>query len=222
MTPRTSVVVGALAFFLVGFAATPAFAVPITFAFTGLVSQEPLLDPDDPFGGSIAVDTPFSGTFVFESTTADGDASANGGSYTSTGGVLSVTIGGQVFTASDLLNIGVGNDFAGSDFYTVFAQLSSGPDPFDVSLFLQDDDGTALNSALLPTDAPPFASFEVATLFLSGTVQGNQVQIQGDLASLTCIDGCIPLVPVPEPSTLTLLGASLACLCRRRRRRPSR
>ena len=55
-------------------------ASPITFGFTGVVSQDPLLDPDDPFGGSIAFGTLFSGSYVFEATTPDGDPSANGGS----------------------------------------------------------------------------------------------------------------------------------------------
>ena len=44
-------------------------ALPITFAFNGAVSQDPLLDPNDPFGGSIAFGTPFSSSYVFESTT---------------------------------------------------------------------------------------------------------------------------------------------------------
>ena len=172
-----------------------AHAVPITFAFTGVVSQDPLLDPSDPsdpFGGSIAAGTLFSGSYTFESTTPDGDASASGGSYTSSPGSLSVTIGGNVFAAFDLLNIGVGNNFSGSDFYTVFAQDITGADTFDLSLTLQDTNGTAFVGAALLTDAPSFAAFELATLFLEGSFSGNQVQIQGDLASLTCTAGCEP------------------------------
>jgi hypothetical protein len=119
-------------------------ASPITFGFTGVVSQDPLLDPDDPFGGSIAFGTLFSGSYVFESTTPDGDPSASGGSYTSAGGMLSITIGGNAFIASDFLNIGVGNNFSGSDFYTVFARNTSGADPFDLSLTLQDLQGSGL------------------------------------------------------------------------------
>ena len=96
-------------------APTVVHASTITFGFTGVVSQDPLLDPDDPFGGSIGFGTLFSGSYVFESTTPDGDASPNGGSYTSAGGTLSMTIGGNVFVASDLLNIGIANNFVGSD-----------------------------------------------------------------------------------------------------------
>jgi len=199
-------------------------ASPITFAFTGMVSQDPLLDPADPFGGSIAFGTLFSGSYVFESTTPDGDPSANGGSYTSAGGTLSVTVGGNPFSASDLLNIGVGNNFAGSDFYTVFARNTSGADPFDLSLTFQDLQGLVFGGALLPTNAPSFAAFELATLFFTGTVGGNQVQIDGQLTSLTCVAGCVPggvtgTAVVPEPAAFALLSAGLAALYLRRRAR---
>jgi hypothetical protein len=203
-------------------------AAPITFSFTGEVSQDPLLDPDDPFGGSIAFGTLFSGSYMFESTTPDGDPSANGGSYTSAGGTLSVTIGGNAFIASDLLNIGMGNNFSGSDFYTVFAQNTSGADPFDLSLTLQDLQGLVFGGALLPTDAPSFSAFELATLFFTGIIGGNQVQIDGQLTSLTCTAGCVPgggtgtPVPVPEPATLALLSAGLAITRLRRRLRATK
>jgi hypothetical protein len=192
-------------------------AAPITFNFTGSVSQDPLLDPSDPFGGSIAFGTLFTGSYVFDSSAFDGDASADGGSYTSLGGVLSLSIGGNSFSATDLLNIGVGN-FGGIDFYTVFAQNTSGADPFDLSLTLVDLDGLVLSSAALPTDAPSFGVFELATLFLNGTTGGNQVQIDGQLTSLTCTEGCIPATTVPEPATLTLLATGLVVMRRRWRR----
>jgi len=214
-----------LLFFSLLFLASIVQAGPITFAYTGTVSQDPLLDPSDPFGGTIAFGTSFSGTFTFESTTPDGDASANGGSYTSSPGHLGANVGGNPFTAADLLNIGVANNFSGNDFYTVFARNTTGPDTFDISLTLQDTDGTALSGAALPTDAPNFAAFEIRTFFFDGIVSGNQVQIDGDLTSLTCIAGCVPGggtgTPVPAPGGLALLAAAIGALGFARTRKPA-
>jgi hypothetical protein len=202
---------------------TGADAAPITFSFTGEVSQDPFLDPEDPFGGTIAFGSVFSGLFTFDSTTADGDPSVNGGSYTSAAGLFSLAIAGNSFIAADLLNIGMGDDFSGSDFYTVFAQNTTGVDPFDVSLSLQDLQATVFGGALLPTNAPSFAAFELTTLFFSGTIGGNQVQIDGRLTSLTCTSGCEPgggtgVTPVPEPATVVLVTVGIAALRLRRTR----
>jgi hypothetical protein len=219
---RSGVCLPAVFLLMFGFGVGAASAAPITFQFAGTLSQDPLLDPGDPFSGTITSGVAFTGSYTFESTTADSDASSAVGSYTSTGGTLDVTIGGNLFTASDLLNIGVQNGFV--DFYTVFAQNTTA-NWFDLSLTFGDLDGTALLGTALLTDAPSLAQFEITTLFLSGMILGNQVQIDGTVTSLRCTSGCVPggetgqLVPVPEPASLTLVGlGAAACVARRKRR----
>src|SRR5262245_7108113 len=54
-------------------------AAPVTFAFTGAVTQT-MFDPNDPSGGEITAGTGFSGSYTFESTASDQIPGA-GGAY---------------------------------------------------------------------------------------------------------------------------------------------
>jgi hypothetical protein len=206
--------------------AAPSAAAPITFDFTGSVTQT-MFDPDDPFSGGIAFGTAFGGSYTFESTTADAIAAPHSGAYASPGGVpyqFAVTIGGHTVSTSDFLSLGVANNVGATDHYSVLACSGSAACPEStLELFLLDLDATVFASDALPFEAPLFSAFEVATFAFRGLIGGNQVEILGQLESLTCSAGCDPVgVPVPEPGTLLLLTPALAILrYRRGRRRPA-
>lgn len=188
-------------------------AAPITFDFTGTVTQVPVLDPSDPFGDTIAFGTAITGSYTFESTTPDAIPSPDAGSYSMFGPPfgMQVDIGGNAFSATDFLNIGVANNFSGTvDQYTVLAQQTS-DEPLDIELFFEDNTGLALSSDALPTTPPPLLLFQIRSFSLIGTVDGNQVEIGAQINTLT------PAVTqVPVPGTLLLLSVGLAWLCRRR------
>ena len=202
--------------------AAPCAAAPITFSFTGSVTQT-TFDPNDPFAGGIAFGTAFSGSYTFESTAADNIPFASNGSYNAFGlpYLFTVTIGGFTFSTSDALNIGVGNGPA--DQYSVLA-CAGGPFCFGSTwtLFLEDLDGAVFGSDALPVTAPPLSAFETALFTFRGFVDDNLVEISGQLESLVCSVGCEPVgTPIPEAGTLALVATALGALRLRRGRASS-
>jgi hypothetical protein len=201
--------------------AAPCVAAPITFDFTGSVTQTSF-DPNDPFAGAIGFGTTFSGSYTFESMAPDNIPFASNGSYNSFGApyLFTVTIGsGFTFATSDALTVSTGN--GPTDQYSVLGCVGV---PFcfgsSASLFLEDLDGAVFAGDALPFPAPPLSAFEVALFTYRGIVDGNQVEILGQLDSLVCSAGCGPVGdPVPEPGTLLLLGSALTLTAARLRRR---
>lgn len=199
----------------------PCAAAPITFDFTGTVTQT-VFDPNDPFAGAIGFGTTFSGSYTFESTATDNIPFASNGSYNAFGVpyLFTVTIGGGfTFSTSDVLNISTGN--GATDQYSVLACAGS---PFcfgsAAQLFLEDLDGAVFAGDALPFPAPPLSAFEIALFTFRGFVDDNQVEILGQLDSLVCSAGCGPVGnPVPEPGSLILVGSALTLGASRLRRR---
>ena len=207
---------GALAY------ASPTSAAPVTFDFSGTVTQLST-DPDDPFNGTVGFGTAFFGSYVFESTAPDAIAGAGSGSYTSPAGSpygLSVTIGvSNKAATSDFLNIGVVN--GATDFYTVLAcEGGSGCPNLLIELLFEDLAGLMLSSDALPLDTLALGS-AFGTLTVRGNAGGNQVEVLGVITSLACVSGCVAPpdpnpgpdpnpAPIPEPATLVLCMTGLA------------
>ena len=188
-----------------------AHASPITFSFTGTVTDVPVNETTAIVNPGDAI----VGTYTFESTAADSAAGSQEGSYTSPPGApygLAVTVGGNGFGTSDFLNIGVANFAVGGDFYTVLAcSPDAGCADREIEIFLQDLDGTTLSSEALPLAPPPLGAFEIRGFHLFAVVDGNQLQIDGTTNTLTCTT-CVPTA-VPVPATLALLTVGLALCC---------
>jgi hypothetical protein len=201
--------------------AAPCVAAPITFGFTGFVTNTTFA-PSDPFAGAIGLGTTFNGSYTFDSTAADNIPFANNGSYTSSGApyLFTVTIGSSfTFSTTDILNINIAN--GPTDQYSVLA-CAGGPfcSGSSAQIFLDDVQGTAFAGDVLPYPAPPLSAFESALFAFHGFVGGSQVEILGQLDSLVCSAGCDPIGgPIPEPGSLILVGSALMFGASRLRRR---
>ena len=197
------------------FASTLAHAGPITFNFTGTVTQVPI---DDLATGIQPLDL-ITGSFTFDSTAIDAIAAPTSASYTSTGPAFGMTAsigaGAVTFSESGLLNVGILNSFV--DQYTITATSPT----LTMDLFFQDNTGAAFSSDGLPLSPPSLAAFLQREFHLDETdVAGNETQADGIINSLTCGSGCVASnVPEPPSAALLLMGAILLGGLRSARRR---
>ena len=194
-------------------------AAPITFAFTGVLDQLPVLDPASPFPDPVDDTTPFSGTYTFDGAAVDGAADPQSGAYQSDGAPygFTLTIGGLMFGYSSV-SVVVANDFVGlGDLYGASFAEPAGCGKFTCAFFslsLIDPSALALASDALPLKPPAFGSFLYSTFLYQDTVGDDQIELDGVLTSLVCTAGCT----VPEPSTPSIVAGALAALVVLRRR----
>src|SRR4029077_18098099 len=154
-----------------------AHALPITFSFTGKVT-------DDPFGLS-ASGAPISGSYTFDSAAMDSIAGPATGSFASVGAGFGFTanVDGTNYSVLGTLTVNTANNIAGGvDQYGAIAQDSS----LDLELFLQDATGAALASDALPLLPPALASFS----FREFRLFRDDAEFLGSVDSLVCTAGC--------------------------------
>ena len=122
-------------------------AVPITFSFSGAVT-------DDPFGLS-SFGAPISGSYTFDSTATDTIPGPATGSFPSTGpGIgFNANVDGMLFSILGSLAVNTANNIVGLDQYGAIADDGL----LTLELFLQDATGTALATDALPLLPPVLA-----------------------------------------------------------------
>ena len=174
-------------------------ASPVTFAFTGSVTN-------DPFGLS-SFGAPITGSYTFDSAAVDAIPGPSTGSYPSIGllfGFLA-NVDGTPYSVSGSIAINTANNIGvGLDQYGALSTDGL----LTLELFLQDASQTALSSDALPLVPPPLAAFDVREFRLFSP----DAEFIGTVNTLVCSAGCGPGGgggQVPEPDTILLL---LVCI----------
>jgi hypothetical protein len=186
-----------------------ATAAPITFAFTGTVTQVSLDDPDI-FGGSVGVGTPFNGSYTFESSASDGIVAPTDGSYASPFS-LSVDFSGDSLGPFSVTGFAVNTRNGNPDQYGVYGSDGT----FEIQ-FLLESNSNPLSTDALPLTTPALASFAQRLFTFRDATGLGLPEVLGSIDSLTCTDGC---AAVPEPGTLGLLAFGIVGSAIERRRR---
>ena len=206
---------------MIGALASPALASPVTVAFTGVWTL--VDDAGAVLGGAITPGSAFSATLVYDDATPDSNASPLYGNYTVAPAQLGFTVTSGGFTFShvfgglneiDVLHPGTG------DTVSLYAEglavsPSVGPIGFSWAGFsLDDPSGTALSSDALTGVPWSMAAWSAGAMTIFADLDdGNPLtyfDLEGDVTSLTA---------TPEPGTAGLVGAGLALLSLRARRR---
>ncbi len=169
-----------------------AAAAPVTFSFTGKVT-------DDPFGLS-SFGAPISGSFTFDATAIDAIVNPDIGSFVSVGAGygFNVDVDGTAYSSTGMLTINTANDLVVGDQYGAIAMDAL----LTLEIFLQDSSAAALSSDALSGAPPALASFDLRQFRLFG----GDAEFLGSVDTLACTSGCVASVPEPGSLALVLLA----------------
>jgi len=199
----------------------PALAAPVSVAITGVWTL--VDDAGSVLGGAITPGSAFSATLVYDDATPDSNASAYYGNYAVAPAQfgLTLTSGGftfsQVFGGTNEIDV---IDLPTGDSVSVYAETLTASPPVGTlgfsyaSASLDDPSGTTLASDALTGVPWNMASWASGAMTLFADIDdGNPLtyfDLEGDITSLAA---------TPEPGTAGLVGAGLALLSLRARRR---
>ncbi|MGA2071204.1 MAG: PEP-CTERM sorting domain-containing protein [Sedimentisphaerales bacterium] len=198
---RNTLVIGVIGVLL--FCGGLAQAEWITIAISGYVTS--VSDENKHFGGQIAIGTPITGTYTYDSAIPDSYPSdfsyGQYWNYTPPAGV-SLNVGGLNFrTNPDNVEfaVTVNNNNLGEDSYSIWStknlSLSDGTLVQSISWYLNDPTGTALSSDALPLTMPDLSKWGYNSLNIS---TDRTFGISATITSAT-----------PEPATAFLFGLGL-------------
>ncbi len=194
-------------FFFLAAAVPTSHAANISFSFSGSVSEVggAVFTQGGSGANGFSTSLPMSGSFTFNSTTPDSNASANIGRYNGTIQSLSVNVGNYTATyapGTSFIRV-VNNPGVGSTYRVEVSGLVgpsvNGRTPTGFEIQLVNPAGGAFTNDHLPTTPPSLSSFASSQWRLIFTGVGHRVQ--GALTSL-----------VPLPAAVWLFGAGLIAL----------
>ena len=192
------------------FSAPPARATSITIEITAEVDS--VYDPSGYLEGNISAGDIITGTYTYESSTADSSpldpTQGNYWHYDPPAGI-SLSVGGFDFQTDpagvEFCVAITNNDLSGQDFYLIYSQnnlpLSNGTLVESIWWQLNDNTGSALSSDALPTTVPILDQWQDNLLLLETT---RTFKIWAHVTSA-----------IPEPATILLLAVG-ALLLRKR------
>jgi hypothetical protein len=198
--------------------ASTAWAVPVTYSFTG--TADAIIDSLTPFPLPFP-SAPFSGTLTFDNATPDQDPGTNGEYQIDPPFSITVEVVGNELTATDFKILIFNDDeFGIGDALRVITNAPAIAGNASVNFFLQDASAGVFSSdqlSNLPTSLNFSSLFTQNSFSLFGFPGDGDLMISDTgtnetINSFVCTSGCATVVV--EPGTLTLLALGALMLLR--------
>jgi hypothetical protein len=199
---------------VLGFWPPGASAALVTIEIEAVVDE--VGDPHGYLGGRITSGDTVTGSYTYDTSTADSNPSSQGADYRHYQAPcgISLSVGGFEFRTDpgnvDFL-IQIIDDYPPEDNYLVRSRnnlpLPDGTYVGGISWVLEDPSGTALSSDALPATAPVLDDWGSNELWFGGGIRGDAFGVISHVTSAAVI---------PEPGAIVLLGVGALILVKRK------